>query len=74
MAKMTTSWVNDTVLKFIAPSMKRAPLLKDVPEYEGMKVFDANPLVVERLKKSGHLILLLKSNIVIHIVGEQKHP
>ncbi len=28
----------------------------DIPEYEGQKVFDANPLIVERLKKEGHLL------------------
>lgn len=28
----------------------------DVPEYQGTKVFDANPLIVEKLKNSGHLL------------------
>lgn len=28
----------------------------EVPEYKGMNIFKANPLIVERLKESGHLL------------------
>ncbi len=34
----------------------RARFTSIVPPYEGMQVFDANPFVIEDLKKSGHLI------------------
>ncbi len=30
----------------------------EVPEYEGINVFKANPLVIERIEKSGHLFFL----------------
>lgn len=30
----------------------------DVPEFKGMNIFKANPLIVEKLKQSGHLITM----------------
>lgn len=43
-------------LPVYSPVDHRGCYTKDVPEYEGMKVFDANPLIVERLRASGHLL------------------
>ncbi len=43
-------------LEVLSPVNERAEFTEDVPEYAGLHVFKANPLIVERLKESGHLI------------------
>ena len=43
-------------LKVYSPVDAAGRYTDDVPEYKGVKIWDANPLVVERLKESGHLL------------------
>lgn len=43
-------------LAILSPVNARAEFTNEVPEYEGLHVFKANPLIVERLKTSGHLL------------------
>lgn len=43
-------------LKVLSPVNERAEYTNEVPEYEGLHVFKANPLIVERLKESGQLL------------------
>ncbi|MBX9769634.1 MAG: class I tRNA ligase family protein, partial [Bdellovibrionales bacterium] len=43
-------------LKPYSPVDERGLFTADVPEYQGMKIWDANPKVIERLKDLGRLI------------------
>jgi isoleucyl-tRNA synthetase len=43
-------------LAVLSPVDAAGKYTNEVPEYEGMKIFDANPIIVERLRESGHLI------------------
>ncbi len=43
-------------LPVLSPVDARGCYTQEVPEYQGMNIFKANPLIVERLKESGHLI------------------
>lgn len=43
-------------LKIYSPVDDRGCYTADVPEYEGQQIFKCNPLIVERLQKSGHLL------------------
>ena len=43
-------------LPVLSPVDNAGKFTKDVPEYEGIGVFEANPKIVERLRESGHLI------------------
>jgi isoleucyl-tRNA synthetase len=43
-------------LKIYSPVDPAGRYTKDVPEYEGTKIFDANPIIVERLRESGKLL------------------
>jgi isoleucyl-tRNA synthetase len=43
-------------LAVLSPVNERAEFTQEVPEYAGLHVFKANPLIVERLQASGRLI------------------
>lgn len=43
-------------LPIYSPVDEAGCFTKDVPEYQGMNVFAANPKIVERLRESGHLM------------------
>lgn len=43
-------------LPILSPVNERAEFTDEVPEYQGVHVFKANPMIVERLKASGHLL------------------
>lgn len=43
-------------LEVLSPVNERAEFTQDVPEYAGLHVFKANPLIVERLQTLGRLI------------------
>lgn len=43
-------------LPILSPVNERAEFTSEVPEYEGVHVFKANPQIVERLRASGHLL------------------
>lgn len=43
-------------LDILSPVNERAEFTEEVPEYKGLHVFKANPLIVERLKESGQLV------------------
>ncbi|MBY0386405.1 isoleucine--tRNA ligase [bacterium] len=43
-------------LAILSPVNERAEFTQDVPEYAGLHVFKANPLIVERLQTAGRLI------------------
>ncbi len=43
-------------LPILSPVNERAEFTDEVPEYQGIHVFKANPLIVERLKESDHLL------------------
>ncbi len=43
-------------LKVLSPVDAAGRYTEEVPEYQGQKIFDTNPVIVERLRASGHLI------------------
>lgn len=43
-------------LPILSPVDDQGRFTEEVPEYKGIKIFDANSLIVDRLKASGHLI------------------
>ncbi len=43
-------------LKILSPVDVAGKYTDEVPEYKGVHVFEANPLIVKRLKESGHLL------------------
>lgn len=43
-------------LGLLSPVDEGGMYTNDVPDYKGMNIFKANPLIVERLKQSGHLV------------------
>lgn len=45
-------------LGLLCPVDESGQFTDEVPEYKGMNIFKANPLIVERLKASGHLIAM----------------
>lgn len=45
-------------LPVLCPVDDAGKFTEDVPEWAGMNIFKANPLIVEKLKESGHLIKL----------------
>ncbi len=47
-------------LEVFAPVDHRGRYTKEVPQYEGMKAFEANTKIVEDLKNSGHLVAAKK--------------
>ncbi len=42
-------------LEILSPVDEKGRFTEEVKEFEGMKVFDANPLIIEKLKESGAL-------------------
>jgi len=45
-------------LGILSPVDESGQYTEEVPEYKGVNIFKANPLIVERLKNSGHLIMM----------------
>lgn len=43
-------------LQILSPVSEGGTYTNEVPEYEGQNIFKVNPLIVERLKESGHLL------------------
>lgn len=43
-------------LPLLCPVNDAGQFTDDVPEYKGINIFKANPMIVEQLKKSGHLL------------------
>jgi isoleucyl-tRNA synthetase len=46
-------------LEIISPVGDRGQFTKDVPEFEGIHVFKANPLIIEKLEREGKLLVKL---------------
>ncbi|MDR2191910.1 MAG: isoleucine--tRNA ligase [Endomicrobium sp.] len=49
-------------LEIISPVNDRGQFTKEVPEFEGINVFKANPLIIEKLEKEGKLFAKLSLN------------
>ena len=49
-------------LDIISPLNDRGQFTKEVPEFEGINVFKANPLIIEKLTKEGTLLASIKIN------------
>lgn len=47
-------------LEVISPLNDRGQFTKEVPEFEGVNIFKANPLIIEKLRKEGNLLAELK--------------
>ena len=47
-------------LEVISPLNDRGQFTKEVPEFEGIGIFKANPLIIEKLEKEGNLLAKLK--------------
>ncbi|HEY8269307.1 MAG TPA: isoleucine--tRNA ligase [Pseudobdellovibrionaceae bacterium] len=45
-------------LGLLSPVDESGKFTEEVPEYVGINIFKANPLIIERLKDSGHLIMM----------------
>jgi len=45
-------------LGILSPVNESGAFTEEVPDYQGVNIFKANPLIVERLKLSGHLIAM----------------
>lgn len=45
-------------LGVLCPVNDSGAFTDEVPEYQGINIFKANPLIIERLKQSGHLIAM----------------
>ena len=43
-------------LPILSPVGPNGTFTDEVPEYQGINIFKANPLIIERLKTSGHLL------------------
>lgn len=47
-------------LEVISPLNDRGQFTKEVPEFEGLNIFKANPLIIEKLEKDGKILAKLK--------------
>lgn len=47
-------------LPVLCPVDDSGKFTEEVPEWQGMNIFKANPLIVEKLKESGHLMKLIE--------------
>ncbi|MCL1972914.1 MAG: isoleucine--tRNA ligase [Endomicrobia bacterium] len=47
-------------LEVISPVNDRGQFTKEVPEFEGINIFKANPLIIEKLEKEGKILAKLK--------------
>ena len=47
-------------LEVISPVNDRGQFTKEAPEFEGINIFKANPLIIEKLEKEGKLLAKLK--------------
>jgi isoleucyl-tRNA synthetase len=48
--------LKDSSLKVFAPVDSRGRFTEEVPEFQGLKVFEANPLITQKLKEKGLLL------------------
>ncbi len=48
--------LKDASLKVFAPVDSRGRFTEEVPEFQGLKVFEANPLITQKLKEKGLLL------------------
>jgi len=47
---------NEKQLEVLAPVDDRGRFTEEVPEFQGLKVFEANPLIIQKLKEKGLLL------------------
>ena len=55
-AQMILPSVKNTTCRLYAPLMRKGCFTPEIPEWSGLNVFKSNPLIIEKLKSSGHLI------------------